>query len=125
MPTLSIMSDDNKDSEEFCGSSHPCDDDGEILLPDPLIDQSLRRQTEYELMAMAESLEMRKEWRSFYAYHLERFRQLHVAVVKQYHDKLLEVDARCRKAEESLRIAQRDFIHSRRARAEFRKGVVQ
>jgi hypothetical protein len=125
MPTLSIISDDNKDSDEVIPSLHQGDNEDEVILPDPLVDQSLRRQTEHELLAMAESLEMKQEWRSFYAYHLERFRQLHIAVVKQYHDKLLEVDARCHKTEESLRIAQRDLVHSRRAMADCSKGVVQ
>ncbi|KAI2504125.1 hypothetical protein MHU86_10325 [Fragilaria crotonensis] len=74
---------------------------------------------------MRESLEVRKEWRAFYAYHLERFRQLHAAVVLQYHDKLTEVDQRCRNTEEDLRVANRDLAQISQVTVDKTKEVVR
>ena len=122
MPALSILSEERNESwgeekREFSGN------DSEVL-SDPLVDQSLRRHTERELLAMRDSLEVRKEWKSYYAYHLERFRQMHAAVVNQYHDKLIEVDQRCRRTEEELHAVNRDLTQVSQVAVERTKEVV-
>jgi hypothetical protein len=102
LPALSDLSDHGQQpwEEDNCqknSTTTMSSLEAETSIPNPLLDQSLRRQTEYELESMRESLEVKKEWRLFYAFHLERFRQLHSAVVQQYHDKLVQVDAKNKK----------------------------
>mmetsp|Transcript_25814 Transcript_25814/g.39042 ORF Transcript_25814/g.39042 Transcript_25814/m.39042 type:complete len:917 (+) Transcript_25814:97-2847(+) len=57
-----------------------------------LVDPSLHLQVSDEIYGMRKSLEEKTEWKFSYAYHLERFRQLHSMIVNEYQMKLEELE---------------------------------
>jgi len=86
MPTMTMPADEDSsdENEEYYNEDDANWSRRNEEPPRPLVDQSLHWQIKHELLCMRESLETSKEYRSFYAYHLERFRQMHDAVVLQY-----------------------------------------
>jgi len=73
-----------------------------------LVDPSLHLQVSDELYGLRMSLEERSQWKFCYAYHLERFRQLHSMIVKDYQMKLEELELHRCKLERYAHNTKRD-----------------